>query len=71
VAENEVGVVVDGTDPAAVVNALRELRDSPEERRAMGERGRRIVEQGMNWGDAAKSLVGAYERLQTKLGRPG
>lgn len=69
VAENRVGVVVDGTDPIAVADALRALRDSPDERRVMGERGRRIVEQGMNWGDAAKTLGGAYGRLESKLAR--
>ena len=71
VEENRVGVAVDATDPAKLAEALMRLQERPEECRAMGERGRRIVETGMNWRDAGASLVEAYGRLERVIASRG
>jgi glycosyltransferase involved in cell wall biosynthesis len=55
---------VDGTDVQAVKGAIVRLRDDPELARRMGERGRAIVESGLNWKAAAERLVGVYESLE-------
>jgi len=43
-----------------VGEALAWLRDHPEERHAMGARGRELVESGLNWRSTAAMLVEKY-----------
>lgn len=57
------GRVVDPTDPAAVAAAIEDLRDHPEVRRAMGERGRQAVQQRFNWEREEIKLLALYRRL--------
>lgn len=63
VQERGVGLAVQGDDPASVSEALVWLRDHPEERRAFGERGRELVESGLNWQATAALLCARYPGL--------
>ena len=58
-----VGLCVDPEDPAAAAEAIRWIADNPDEARAMGERGRRLVRERYNWQSQADALVGLYRRL--------
>lgn len=49
VRDGETGLVVDGRDRPAVTSAIAELLDDPARRAAMGEAGRRWVEQVWSW----------------------
>ncbi len=63
VEQHGVGRAVDATDATAVGAALAELQADPAARAAMGERGRALVEGGLNWDAAAATLVAAYARF--------
>jgi glycosyltransferase involved in cell wall biosynthesis len=63
VTEHGVGLAVRGDSVSAVADAIATLRDDPELVRAMGRRGRVIVEDGLNWSSAAQRLVAAYGSL--------
>ncbi len=54
VVESDAGVVVPPSDPDAMAAAILSLRDDPGRRAAMGERGRRYVEQGYSRRATAK-----------------
>jgi glycosyltransferase involved in cell wall biosynthesis len=69
VERERVGIAVDCADPEAIAAVLRHLRDQPGETRAMGERGRALVEGEYNWGAASKVLTDTYARLAN--GREG
>lgn len=68
VTKNRVGVAVACDDPDAIGQALVYLRDHPEEAKAMGRRGREIVEAGLNWPAVAERLTRAYATLDAKTG---
>jgi glycosyltransferase involved in cell wall biosynthesis len=63
----EASVYCDNSDP---VNSMAEriswLLDHPEERKAMGEFGRKRVVEGLAWEHSVKSLLAAYERAFNK-----
>jgi glycosyltransferase involved in cell wall biosynthesis len=51
-----------GVDP--LVEALRDAMSlTDEERRVMGENGRRLVERKYQWERIAAEMVGAYQRI--------
>jgi glycosyltransferase involved in cell wall biosynthesis len=58
-----VGLAAGYGDEAAVEAALVRLKDDRPLARAMGERGRRVVEEGLNWEAASRCLVRAYAEL--------
>lgn len=60
VERHQCGFCVSAYDPAAVANALTYLMTHPAEARAMGERGRRAVEQQYNWATEADKLRTFY-----------
>jgi len=64
VAEHGLGLAVDDKDPADVARALVALAEDREAARAMGARGRALVESGLNWDAAVGRLVSAYDRLE-------
>lgn len=64
VTKHRIGLAVKCDDPVAIGEALDHLRAHPEEAAEMGERGRRIVEHGLNWHTVAARLVSAYANLQ-------
>lgn len=57
------GFCVSPYDPAAIADALTYLIDHPDEARAMGERGRRAVEQEYNWATEADKLRAFYREV--------
>ena len=57
------GVVVDTRLPAAIARGINALLADPESARAMGERGRRAVEERFNWATSARALLDVYRRL--------
>jgi glycosyltransferase involved in cell wall biosynthesis len=57
------GVVVDTRRPAEIARGINTLLADPESARAMGERGRRAVEERFNWATSARALLDVYRRL--------
>lgn len=58
VLDGETGYVVDGRAPAQVADRVTELLTDPVKAKAMGERGRRWVEEAWRWDLLAKRLKG-------------
>lgn len=56
------GLVVPA-QPREIANAINRLLDDPEERRAMGERGRHAVETRFTWPRVAEEMEAQYARL--------
>jgi glycosyltransferase involved in cell wall biosynthesis len=56
------GVVVPA-QPREIANAIRKLLDEPDERRAMGARGRHAVETRFTWPRVAEEMEAQYARL--------
>jgi phosphatidylinositol alpha-1,6-mannosyltransferase len=57
VRDGETGLLVDATDPAAGLAAVRRLLDDPELRRRMGAAGRHAVETYYNWDRVAADVL--------------
>lgn len=57
------GMVVDPASPPAVAAAIEHLRNHPELRREMGERGRRAVRERFNWDREEAKLLALYRTL--------
>lgn len=55
------GICVSPYDSAQVADALTYLIENPDEAQAMGERGRRAVEQQYNWTTEARKLFAFYQ----------
>ena len=64
------GFSVAADDPSAHAAAIRWLYHHPQERREMGDRGRRLVLEQYTWETEASKLVAFYDQL-LKQGRPG
>ena len=60
---NRLGWSVDPEDPAAAIAAIRWLAEHPEEARAMGARGRRLVQEKFNWDSQMRVLNDLYRRM--------
>ncbi|MCL6608970.1 MAG: glycosyltransferase [Geminicoccaceae bacterium] len=61
-----------GTEPAAIAEGIRALIALPEaERRAMGERGRRLVEERFTWPRVAPDIAEVYRWVAGGGPRPG
>jgi glycosyltransferase involved in cell wall biosynthesis len=54
---------VEPGDPMALALAIARLLDDPVQRKAMGELGRRRVEETLAWDRQAERYLGVYERL--------
>lgn len=65
---NRCGFCVDANQPVQIVEAMRYLIEHPEEARAMGQRGRRAVEQSYNWDSEARKLVCFYKKILDERG---
>lgn len=60
------GLVVDPSSPAAIADAIVWMISHREEAQAMGERGRRAINEDYNWTIDAANLVAAYNTLTGK-----
>jgi glycosyltransferase involved in cell wall biosynthesis len=59
------------TGPEALVGALREATSlSDEERRAMGQRGTKLIEQKYTWSAAAQKMIAVYEWMLERRPKP-
>lgn len=65
------GMVVDPASPAAVAAAIDHLRNHPELRREMGERGRRAVRERFNWEREEAKLLALYRTLLPEVALAG
>ena len=63
VEETGCGIVIDGAGAVELGKAVRWLLEHPAEAEAMGQRGRRAVEERYDWQSEASALLGLYERL--------
>ena len=63
--DNNVGVCVDPENPMAIGEAIEYLRLNPELARAMGERGRYLVQHTFNWSAEEQKLVSSYKQILT------
>jgi len=63
VTDGENGLLADGGDAAGFACAAIRLLDAPDERRAMGEAGRRRVVERHDWRTSAEKLLALYESL--------
>ena len=63
VQDNACGLLVDPLDVDSIAAAMRWIIDNPAEASAMGERGRRAVEETYNWNTETAALLGLYEKL--------
>ena len=59
------GILVDPLDPRATTAAIAHLLHHPQEAEAMGQRGRRAVEELYNWESEKKKLLTLYEQLES------
>jgi glycosyltransferase involved in cell wall biosynthesis len=57
------GLVVDTAQPSAIAGALNQLLAAPATARAMGERGRRAVDERYNWSASAATLLETYRSV--------
>lgn len=64
VIDNGCGIGVNPNDPSSIAGALRQMRRlSPDQRKAMGQRGQELVYDQYNWEAQAKILLAVYEKL--------
>lgn len=61
--KNECGVCVNPSDPAAIADAIRYLRDNPAISAAFGRNGRKAVTEEYNWAGESRQLLRLYEEL--------
>lgn len=63
---NQCGLCVDPLDPAAIAAAIDYIVSHPEEARAMGENGKKAVDEKYNWGAESIKLISLYRSLCQK-----
>lgn len=57
------GLLVDPSKPQAIADAMRWILDHPAEAEAMGQRGRKAVEDAYNWECESEKLIELYRKL--------
>jgi glycosyltransferase involved in cell wall biosynthesis len=60
------GLLVPKQNPEALANAIIQLLADPEKAKAMGRRGRELVETKYNWKTIVKQVTGIYQELLAK-----
>jgi len=60
------GLLVPKQNPAAITAAVNQLLADPEKAKAMGSRGRQLVETKYNWDVIGKQVSAIYEEVLTK-----
>ena len=66
IVENNVGLVVDETDPKAVAKAIHYIMDNPSIYSEMSQNAKRIVKEKYNWEIEGKKLLNVYAALNQK-----
>ncbi|MBN2404039.1 MAG: glycosyltransferase family 4 protein [Coriobacteriia bacterium] len=70
VAEHGIGLAVSSGDPGRLAEALTSLANNPELCRKMGEKGLRIVEDGLNWQSVTVKLRATYADVLSEMANP-
>jgi glycosyltransferase involved in cell wall biosynthesis len=65
------GVYAEPNDPRSFARAIDELLADPARREAMGEAGRRLIEEGLSWDHQASKYVDVLRRLLDSHARTG
>jgi starch synthase len=60
------GLLVPKQNPEALANAIIELLGDPEKAKAMGRRGRELVETKYNWKTIVKQVIALYDEVLAK-----
>lgn len=60
---SQCGLLVDPLNPQAIADAMRWILEHPVEAEAMGQRGRKAVEETYNWDHEGTKLIALYEKL--------
>jgi len=63
--KNKCGLCVDPSNPKAIARAINFLKSHPEEAKAMGENGKRLVQETYNWKAEEKKLFEFYQALMS------
>lgn len=63
VRKSKCGILVDTSNPKEIAESIIYLLEHPEEAKAMGERGRKAIEEKYNWEIEKKKLLKVYQRL--------
>lgn len=63
ITEANCGLLVNPLDPQTIADAMQWILDHPQEAEAMGQRGRKAVEQNYNWKTESIKLIRLYETL--------
>lgn len=63
ISDVDCGLFVDPMDPQAIKDAMQWIIEHPKEAEAMGQRGRKAVEQRYNWETQANKLIDLYDVL--------
>ncbi len=64
IGNTECGLFVDPKNPKAIAAAMQWLLEHPAEAEAMGQRGRQLIVERLNWGSEFIKLKELYKRLQ-------
>lgn len=67
--EYDCGIAVNPLDTRAIARAMHDLLSDPDRAQAMGQRGRRAIEERYNWSTEAKRLRGLYDTLEGSVRR--
>ena len=65
VQDGETGVLVSGTDALELAEVIRRLARSTDERRRMGERGRRRALHEFRWEDGVRRLTDLHRQVSS------
>lgn len=60
---NQSGLLVPKQDPEALANAIIKILNDPEKAKAMGKRGRELVETKYNWKTIVQQVTGLYQEV--------
>lgn len=64
---HECGIIVDPLDPRDIARAIEFMQKNPEQRKKMGENGRRAVQELYNWEAESGRLLGVYRELAAAI----
>jgi glycosyltransferase involved in cell wall biosynthesis len=63
--KNKCGMCVDPTNPKEIAEAINYLKSHPTEAKAMGENGKRLVQETYNWKAEEIKLFDFYQALMS------
>jgi glycosyltransferase involved in cell wall biosynthesis len=67
VREEKCGILVDTTNPRQIADAIVYLFEHPREAKAMGDQGKKAVQEKYNWEIEKQKLLNVYQRLGCEI----